>query len=72
MASSVITSTPIIVGTALSIPVGLAFNGTPLPLIGATSIFAAVAAVISLRLSVGAVETQSKDRERADWKDVGI
>lgn len=51
MASSLIASMPMIVGTALAVPVGLAFDGSARPLVGAVLVFAAAGYAIVRRLS---------------------
>ncbi|EZP71504.1 Drug resistance transporter, Bcr/CflA subfamily [Novosphingobium resinovorum] len=50
MASSLVASVPMLVGSTLSIPVGMAFDGTPVPLVLATTLFSGVAFLILYRL----------------------
>jgi DHA1 family bicyclomycin/chloramphenicol resistance-like MFS transporter len=50
MAASVLGSVGTVIAVLLAVPVGLAFDGTPLPLMAATAILAALALLLTKRI----------------------
>ena len=69
MASTLIAAVPMIVGSALAMPVGLAFDGTPAPLMAATLLFAAVGYALSRSLGTG--DERPRDADFASLRERG-